>query len=94
MWPCPVKYRLFKEVSNIIWPLYCNYKVLLLDMVHSERGLPTGTCWVCLTALMPSLVILVQTSLASVAFVSFACIDPDVGSTGQLDQLDAGHPTT
>lgn len=34
--PCPVKYRLFKEVSNIIWPLYCNYKVLLLEIAHRE----------------------------------------------------------
>ena len=34
--PCPVKYRLFKEVSSIIWPLYCNYKVLLLEMAHRE----------------------------------------------------------
>lgn len=36
--PCPVKYRLFKEVSNIIWSLYCNYKVLLLEMAERERG--------------------------------------------------------
>lgn len=35
-WPCPVKYRLFKEVSNIIWLLYCNYKLLLLEMVYRE----------------------------------------------------------
>lgn len=35
--PCPVKYRLFKEVSNIIWPLYCNYKVPLLEIAHRER---------------------------------------------------------
>lgn len=34
--PCPVKYRLFKEVSSIIWPLYCNYKVLLLEMAQRE----------------------------------------------------------
>lgn len=27
--PCPVKYRAFKEVSYIVWLLYCNYKVLL-----------------------------------------------------------------
>lgn len=36
--PCPVKYRLFKEVSNIIWPLYCNYKLLLLEAAHRERA--------------------------------------------------------
>lgn len=34
--PCPVKYRLFKEVSNIIWPLYCNYKVLLLEIAQRK----------------------------------------------------------
>lgn len=34
--PCPVKYRLFKEVSNIIWPLYCNYKLLLLEVAHRK----------------------------------------------------------
>lgn len=45
--PCPVKYRLFKEVSNIIWSLYCNYKVLLLEMAERREGeLPTATCWV------------------------------------------------
>lgn len=35
--PCPVKYRLFKEVSSIIWPLYCNYKLLLLEIAQRER---------------------------------------------------------
>lgn len=34
--PSPVKYRLFKEVSNIIWPLYCNYKLLILEVAQKK----------------------------------------------------------
>lgn len=49
LWPCPVKYRLFKEVSCIIWLLYCNYKVLLLEIAHREScpqsSGSTGPSW-------------------------------------------------
>lgn len=49
--PCPVKYRLFKEVSNIIWPLYCNYKVLILEMWRTERAAHRHLLSPCLNAI-------------------------------------------
>lgn len=82
--PCPVKYRLFKEVSNIIWPLYCNYKVLLLEIAHRERAAhrhllsssPRAnaiSCYASADALA---------SVSKIFEVSLACIDPDVATTG------------
>lgn len=78
--PCPVKYRLFKEVSNIIWPLYCNYKLLLLEAAHRERAahrhlqsLPPKANAISRCAPANALV-----SVLSILKVSFTCVDLDV----------------
>lgn len=60
LWPCPAKYRLYREVSWIIWSLYCNYKVL--EIAQRERAAHRHL--VHLAELVPSLALLLQTLLS------------------------------
>lgn len=87
--PCPVKYRLFKEVSNIIWPLYCNYKLLLLEAAHRERAahrhlqsLPPKANAISRSPPADALV-----SVSSILKDSFTCVWPWCRQTIQLYQL-------
>jgi len=82
LWPCPVKYRLFKEVSSIIWPLYCNYKVLLLEIAHRE-SYPQALAGSTSLSWCHHLRSLCRHSRLNVIHPwSLACSDPDVATSG------------